>query len=360
MIGVALSPRAAGTLMLDKTHVALGVAKLMDTVTATRAGSGLLEAVSSNPYVAKVRIDDNRLIIEAVGSGTCQITVSVRASAHHKPSARRTIAVNCDLPSKTLAECTWTQIRQATDAGVADMFWTLGQETALVPFKGTLQGDAFDTKFRFRVHRIMPNRITLAMSTNADGVEVALCTSNYGQLVSANGHGLCFNRMGQIGNHAPDESLSTGEKQHGTNRGGYAKSYLANSVMPECEECMPQELRNNARISEIWSDNTGNCDNTVAVLSPNRQKFYVPSICEANSTKPYINEFLPHYIEQWPVLLTQTRRNILKPNDAAIIMWYRDPDIYSVEHGVIRDTDKRLVVPDFAAYSYAITPVFEI
>lgn len=114
------------------------------TVTISRSGDGAVTANSSNPDVAGVVVNGTTLTITVVGSGNTTIRVTVTAGTNHK-SATCSISLSATALSSVLNDCTWAQIKQASDKGIGASIWSIGA-TKEIAVKGTVGKQTIDEK----------------------------------------------------------------------------------------------------------------------------------------------------------------------------------------------------------------------
>ena len=86
--------KAAGSLSLNKTSMALNGTTPTGTITVTRAGDGVVSAQSSNTALATVSVSENIVTVTALAEGDVTITVSVAAGTNHNAPANKTCSVS--------------------------------------------------------------------------------------------------------------------------------------------------------------------------------------------------------------------------------------------------------------------------
>lgn len=90
--------KAAGSLTLDKSKIALNTTTKFDTITVTRAGNGTISASSSDNKVATAEVSGNTVLVTSVGDGTAKITVKVAEGKNHTAPADQTCDVTVSIP----------------------------------------------------------------------------------------------------------------------------------------------------------------------------------------------------------------------------------------------------------------------
>ena len=86
--------KAAGSLSLSASSLALNGDKLTGSVTVTRSGDGAISATSSNAGIATVSVSGNKVNVTAIAEGNATITVKVAAGTNHTAPANKTFTVN--------------------------------------------------------------------------------------------------------------------------------------------------------------------------------------------------------------------------------------------------------------------------
>ena len=173
--------KATGSLTLSKSSVSIGVSSQTDTVAVTRPGDGAITATSNNSAIATASVSGTTITITAKASGSTTITVKVAAGTNYTAPANKTINVTVQMLSPTLANNTWAQIAAASEAGVADTTWsvgdtkniTVGSETLTVEIVGFNHDDLASggkAGITFGLKNLMANtRQMNSSNTNAGG-----------------------------------------------------------------------------------------------------------------------------------------------------------------------------------------------
>lgn len=86
--------KAAGSLSLSPTSLALNGDKTTGSVTVTRAGDGAISATSSNTSVATVSVSGTKVNVTAIAEGSVTVTVKVAAGTNHNAPANKTFTVS--------------------------------------------------------------------------------------------------------------------------------------------------------------------------------------------------------------------------------------------------------------------------
>ena len=214
--------KAAGSLSLDKASMSLGLASVTDTVTITRAGNGTISASSSDSSVVTATLSGTTVTLTAIKTGTATITVSVAAGTNHTVPSNKTCSITCIVPSSDPTKCTAAEVQAATRAGVASKYWNVG-DAFPVKINGTVDGQTLNLTLGAQI---------LGFDHNAD----------------LEGHNTIQFVFGRI---YRDFVLNTfpiaihGFKMNSTdnNSGGFAVSYMNNTVLPQFLNCIENAWR---------------------------------------------------------------------------------------------------------------------
>ena len=288
--------KAAGTLSLNKTTLALDVGTKTGTITVDRSGDGAISAKSSNTGVATVSVSGNIVTVTAAGKGSATITVSVGAGTNYTAPANKTCAVTVTLPTTTLNDNTWAVIKQVSDAGQGANYWSLG-DTKKITINGTigataisnLDVDTFILGFNHNSTREGNNKIHFKIG-KINGTPIALVDSKYGTNASS---ATAFN-------------MNTSN----TNSGGWnnslmRKTILGNSNTPTAPlansfmAALPADLRAVMKPVTKYSDNTGGGNDTASYVTATTDYLFLLSEWEYHGARTYANSAEKNYQAQY-------------------------------------------------------------
>lgn len=85
--------KAAGSLSLSASSLALNGDSPTGSVTVTRAGDGAISATSSNTGIATVAVSGTKVNVTAIAEGNVTVTVKVAAGTNHNAPANKTFTV---------------------------------------------------------------------------------------------------------------------------------------------------------------------------------------------------------------------------------------------------------------------------
>lgn len=208
-----------------------------------------------------------------------------------------------------------------TKAGIASSIWSIG-DTKAVTLNGTVGSYQFsnETVYMFIVafdhnssvemagaHHII---CSFAKSAATGGKDIAYVDSQYGNYTS----GACFHM-----------NSST------TNSGGWARSYMRQTICSQFKNAMPADLQAVLRTRTIYTDNTGSSTNNASNVTGTTDYVYLPSEFEVQGRRQYANSYEQNHQQQLAYYkngASKIRYKSNKPSSAAL-WWVRSPSYTS-------------------------------
>ena len=288
--------KAAGSSSLNKSSLALSTGTMSGTISVTRAGDGAVSASSSNTNVATVSVSGTTVTVTAKAKGTATITVNVAAGTNHTAPAAKTCSVSVTLPTTSLNDNTWATIKEVSDAGQGENYWSVG-DTKRITINGkvgnftfsNLAIDAFIIGFNHNSSREGTNRIHFQIG-KIGGKDVCLCDSQYATGQSSNGY---FNMN-------PNNSNSGGWN------GSYMrKTLLGNSGTPSSPPAnsllaaLPSDLRAVMKPVTKYSDNTGGGSDNASYVTSTTDYLFNLAEFEYHGARTYANSAEKNYQLQY-------------------------------------------------------------
>ena len=287
--------KAAGSSSLNKSSLALSTGAMSGTISVTRAGDGAVSASSSNTNVATVSVSGTTVTVTAKAKGTATITVKVAAGTNHTAPTDKTCSVSVTLPTTSLNDNTWATIKEVSDAGQGENYWSVG-DTKRITINGTVQGftfsnlaiDTFILGFNHNSSREGTNRIHFRIG-KIGGKSVALCDSKYGNTGTDNGF-----RMNKSNTNSGGWSASYGRKEVLGNS-GTPTSPPANSLLA----ALPADLRAVMKPVTKYSDNTGGGSDNASYVTATNDYLFDLSEFEVQGSRTYANSAEKNYQLQY-------------------------------------------------------------
>ena len=316
--------KAAGSSSLNKSSLALSTGTMSGTISVTRAGNGAVSASSSNTNVATVSVSGTTVTVTAKAKGTATITVKVAEGTNHTAPANRTCSVSVTLPTTSLNDNTWATIKEVSDAGQGENYWSVG-DTKRITINGTVQGftfsnlaiDTFILGFNHNSSREGTNRIHFRIG-KIGGKSVALCDSNYGSTGSSNGF-----RM----------------NKSNTNSGGWNGSYmrktlLGNSGTPTSPPAnsllaaLPADLRAVMKPVTKYSDNTGGGSDNASYVTATTDYLFDLSEFEVQGSRTYANSAEKNYQLQYAYFKAGNSKITYNHGNTGTAVWCFSRSVY--------------------------------
>ena len=123
--------KAAGSLSISPTSLALNKTNLTGEIIVDRAGDGAISAVSSAPDIAEVSVSGNIVTVTGKARGNATITISVAEGTNHTAPASKTCAVTVSFIDNTFANNDWTSIIAACHSGSVPDTWVVGNSKTM-------------------------------------------------------------------------------------------------------------------------------------------------------------------------------------------------------------------------------------
>lgn len=118
--------KASGSLSISPTTLTLDSSTTSASIAVTKAGDGVISAVSSAPGIATASVSGNTVTVTGKASGSATITVSVAEGTNHTAPASKSCAVTVNFLNSTFASNTWEQIIAACQSGSVPDTWSVG------------------------------------------------------------------------------------------------------------------------------------------------------------------------------------------------------------------------------------------
>ena len=350
--------KAAGSSSLNKSSLALSTGTMSGTISVTRAGNGAVSASSSNTNVAAVSVSGTIVTVTAKAKGTATITIKVAAGTNHTAPADKTCSVSVTLPTTSLSDNTWATIKEVSDAGQGENYWSLG-DTKRITINGkvgnftfsNLAIDAFIIGFNHNSSREGTNRIHFQIG-KIGGKDVCLCDNQYGSSQGSNGY---FNMN-------PNNSNSGGWN------GSYMrKTLLGNSGTPSSPPAnsmlaaLPSDLRAVMKSVTKYSDNTGGSPDNASYVTSTTDYLFLLAEFEYHGARTYANSAEKNFQLQYAYYKAGNSKVKYKHGETgtAATHWCRSVDVGDT-HDFCRVYTNGSAYYYDASYSWGAAPGFAV
>ena len=308
--------KAAGSLSISPTSLTLNTSNPTGKITVTRAGNGTITAESSNTGIVTVSVSGNEVTVNNVNqtSGSATVTIKVSAGTNHTAPGNKTCEITAAFVSSVLNDNDWATIRQVSDNGQGQNYWSIGDRKA-EPLNGTvgsltLNGTyyPFIVDFDHNKSKESPNAHTItfqfAKSALTGGADIAFVDGSY----NSTGSSAAF-RMNTTN----------------TNSGGWTGSYMKKTLMPAFKSACSAALRAVIKPVTIYSDNVGGGSNTASNVTASSEEVYLPAEFEVHGARSYANSAEQNFQTQLAYYKAGNSKVKYKHNatGTAAIVWCR-------------------------------------
>lgn len=204
-----------------------------------------------------------------------------------------------------------------TKAGIASSIWAIG-DTRAVTLSGTVANYTFsnETAYMFIVafdhnssveirdeHHVI---CSFAKSAAIRGKDVAFVDAEYGKSTS----NPCFHM-----------------NSSNTNSGGWASSYMRQTICSQFKNAMPSDLQAVLRTRTIYTDNSGNATGNASDVTATTDTVYIPSEFEVQGSRINANSAEQSHQQQLAYYKNGASNKRYKSNSisSAAIWWCRSP-----------------------------------
>lgn len=310
--------KAAGTLSLSASSLALTYSKTSGTVIVTRSGTGAVSATSSNTAVATVSVSGETITVTAKANGSATITVNVAADGNYNAPASKTFAVSVTLVSKTLSDNSWATIKSVSDAGQGANYWAVG-DTKRITLNGKVGAytfsnfniEVFILGFNHNSSKEGSNRIHFQIG-KVSGKAVALCDSQY----NGSGSSAMFH-------------MNSSDSNSGGWNGSYMrKTLLGNSNTPASTlenslmAALPSDLLAVMKTVTKYTDNTGGGSNSSGNVTATADYLFLLAEFEVFGTRYWANQYEKNSQKQYDYYKAGNSRVAYNHSAVSTAVWW--------------------------------------
>ena len=206
----------------------------------------------------------------------------------------------------------YSEISTAAKNGTASSLWSLGDAKA-VTLNGTVGAYNFsnETTYMFIVafdhnssvemngaHHMI---CSFAKSAATGGKDVAFVDSYYNQNTSES----CFHM-----------------NSSNTNSGGWASSYMRQTICSQFKNAMPSDLQAVLRSRTIYTDNTGKGTNNSSNVTATTDTVYLPAEFEVQGSRRYANSYEQNHQQQLAYYKNGASKIRYKSRDISTAAWW--------------------------------------
>lgn len=250
---------------------------------------------------------------------------------------------------KTLENNSWEEIRNASDSGVAQLYWSVG-DSKIIVLNGTIAGKKYVNGpvivsiigFDHNASVEGTNRIHFQINKVLD-TQIALCDTSYGALNSST----CF--------HMNSSS---------SNSGGWNNSFMRKTVLGNKDNAsgffaaLPEDLQAVIKPVTKYTDNTGNGNTQAGSVTATEDYITLLSEFEVFGARTYANTSERNFQLQYEYYKKYSKIRMKDTSTSTAAKWWlRSPN--STNNGSFCDVNTPGTADYYpASYSFGIAPIF--
>lgn len=251
----------------------------------------------------------------------------------------------------------WEQISKASERGVASSLWSIG-DVKMDTINGTVGNLSVNGEYGFYIADFDHNKekegsgiLFMGFKTGyTNGTDVALCDSSYNnyQLES----GFIMNKR---------STYTSGGINYGTNAGGWASSYMRNTIIPSFKQTLSSSLKSVIKTSTIYTDNVGGGTNVDSNISSTTDTIYLAAEFEVFGTRTKANSYEQNYQTQFTYYKNGNSKIKYKHSSTsfAVNWWGRSP-YYNISTTFCIVNYNGTTGIESASFSDGFAPVFRV
>ena len=222
--------------------------------------------------------------------------------------------------SSILNNNTWEEISQASSLGIASSLWNIGDvkmdtingTVGILPVNGNYGFFIIDFDHNSEIEGKGISFMGFKTTVN-NGVDIALIDSQY----------FANTKTGFVMNPYLDSS------PYNNNSGGWAYSYMRNTIIPQFQQALSYNLRNVLKSSTIYSDNVGGTSNLSSNVTSTIDEIYLPAQFEIYGYNSRVNSAEPNYQTQFIYYKNGgSKLKYKSSNPSSLVGWWLRSIIY--------------------------------
>ena len=259
-------------------------------------------------------------------------------------------SVNCYIVS--FATDPYSKISTVSKNGTASALYAIGDTKAVV-LNGTVGCTNFSNKTAYMFIVAFDHNSSVEMA----GAHHIICS--FAQSAETGGKDIAFtDSLYKTQTSNPSFHMNSSE----TNSGGWASSYMRQTICSQFKNAMPSDLRAVLRSRTIYTDNTGGGGgNNSSNVTATTDTVYLPSEFEVQGNRWSANSYEQNHQQQLAYYKNGASKIRYKSDDTstAALWWYRSPLYYDWRHfcGGFPDGS---TFADSANYAFGFAPLITI
>ena len=212
----------------------------------------------------------------------------------------------------------YSEISTASRNGTAASLWSLGDAKA-VTLNGTVGAYTFSNETTYMFIAAFDHNSSVEMN----GAHHIICS--FAKSAATGGKDIAFidSRYGSYTSNAAFHMNSSN-----TNSGGWASSYMRQTICSQFKNAMPSDLQAVLRSRTIYTDNTGGGRDMSSYVTATTDTVYLPSEFEVQGSRKYANSYEQNHQKQLAYYKNGASKIRYKNRDVstAALWWVRSPN----------------------------------
>ena len=221
-----------------------------------------------------------------------------------------------------LNNATWAQIKQASDAGIASNYWSVG-DTKQITINGKVSDGLTLSNYGTYVYIIGFDHNGAVEGTGiafggfktaqANGIDVALCDNGYD---SGKSSGQWFNM-----------------NNNNSTTGGWASCNMRNNTLPLVKSALPSDLQSVLKTTTIYSDNTGGGSDVASYVTATQDDLYLLAEFEIFGARAYANSAERNHQQQYAYYVAGNSKIKYNHSSTATAVRWWERSVYATNTG---------------------------
>ena len=215
----------------------------------------------------------------------------------------------------------YSEISTASRNGTAASMWSIGDAKAV-----TLNGLVGDCQFSNETVYMFIIAFDHNSSVEMNGVHHIICSFAKSALTGGKDIAFVDSRYGNLTSDACFHMNSSN-----TNSGGWASSYMRQTICSQFKNAMPSDLQAVLRTRTIYTDNTGGgSGSNSSYITATTDYVYIPSEFEVQGRRSYANSYEQNHQQQLAYYKNGASKRRYKSSDVSKAAWWwvRSPSCY--------------------------------
>ena len=206
----------------------------------------------------------------------------------------------------------YSEISTASKNGTAASMWSIGDAKAVV-LNGTVGAYTFSNKTVYMFIAAFDHNSSVEMN----GAHHIVCS--FAKSASTGGKDIAYVDS-QYGNYTSDACYHMNSSN--TNSGGWASSYMRQTICSQFKNAMPSELQAVLRTRTIYTDNKGGGTNNSSNVTATTDYVYLPSEFEVQGARSYANSYEQNHQQQLAYYKNGASKIRYKSDHVSMAAWW--------------------------------------